>query len=76
MNGYEPSKTAAPKTSPSTATFLLSLHDAAPDFNLIGLPEAATLPAIRWKLINLERLKRDYPEKHAAQRKALETLFQ
>lgn len=57
------------------ATFLLSLHDAAPDFDRLGLPGAANLPAIRWKLINLERLKRDNPEKHAAQRKALETLF-
>lgn len=58
------------------ATFLLSLHDAAPDFTLIGLPEAANMPAVRWKVINLERLKRDNPEKHAAQRKALETLLQ
>ncbi len=58
-----------------TAAFLLSLHDAEPDFDLIGLPEAATLPAIRWKLVNLERLKRGDPEKHAAQRAALEHLL-
>ena len=58
-----------------TADFLLSLHDAEPDFGLIGIPEAATLPAIRWKLVNLEKLKRSNPEKHAAQRSALETLF-
>ena len=44
------------------AAFLLSLHDAEPDFDLIGLPEAATLPAIRWKLVNLEKLKRGNPE--------------
>ena len=47
-----------------------------PDFHLIGLPEAANLPAIRWKLMNLDRLKRDNPEKHAAQREALTRLFQ
>lgn len=58
------------------ATFLLSLHDAEPEFNLIELPGAVNLPAIRWKLLNLRRLKRDNPEKHAAQRRALENLFQ
>lgn len=57
------------------AAFLLSLHDAEPDFGLIGLPRAAELPAVRWKLINLERLKNADPEKHAAQRIALERLF-
>lgn len=57
------------------ATFLLSLHDATPDFDIISLSEAANLPAIRWKLMNLERLKRENPDKHAAQRTALEGLF-
>lgn len=57
------------------AVFLLSLHNAAPNFDIIGLTEAANLPAIRWKLMNLERLKRENPGKHAAQRKALEELF-
>ena len=57
------------------AAFLLSLHDTEPDFELIGLPEAAQLPAIRWKLFNLDKLKRENPEKHAAQREALEALF-
>lgn len=58
------------------ATFLLSLHDAEPDFNLIALPGAVDLPAVRWKLVNLRRLKKDNPEKHGAQRRALENLFQ
>ncbi len=56
-------------------TFLLSLHDAEPDFGLIGLPHAAKLPAVRWKLFNLEKLKRTNPKKHAEQRSALEQLF-
>ncbi len=56
------------------ASFLLSLHDAEPDFDLIGLPEASDLPAVRWKLINLEKLKRVNPSKHAAQRNLLEGL--
>ncbi len=58
------------------ATFLLSVHDAEPDFHLIGLPGAADLPAVRWKLINLEKLKENNRAKHAAQRNALEELFQ
>ena len=58
------------------AGFLLSLHDAAPDFGLIGLPDAGGLPAVRWKLINLEKLKQADPEKHAVQRRALENLFE
>ena len=56
------------------AAFLLSLHDAEPDFDLIGFPHAGKLPAVRWKLLNLEVLKRDNPSKHAAQRSALEAL--
>lgn len=57
------------------ATFLLSLHDAEPDFALTGLPEASRLPAVRWKLLNLEKLKREDPGKHAAQREALQALL-
>ena len=57
------------------AVFLLSLQDAEPDFDLINLPTAVHLPAIRWKVLNLEKLKKENPEKHAAQRDALENLF-
>ena len=57
------------------AAFLLSLHEAEPDFELIGLPEAAELPSVRWKLINLNRLKQADPEKHITQRRTLERLF-
>jgi hypothetical protein len=55
--------------------FLLSLHDAEPDFSLIGLPQAAALPAVRWKLLNLEKLKRNDPTKHAEQRAAIEGVW-
>lgn len=52
--------------------FLLSVHDADPNFDLIGLPAAADLPAIRWKLLNLRKLIERNPEKHADQRARLE----
>lgn len=56
-------------------TFLLSLHDGAPNFDAIERPQAANLPAVRWKLINLEKLKKNNPSKHAEHRSALEALF-
>ena len=42
---------------------------------MIKLPQASLLPAIRWKLLNLRRLKDEHPEKHVVQRRALEGLF-
>jgi hypothetical protein len=51
--------------------FLLSLHDGEPDFEAIGLPQAANLPAVRWKLLNLAKLKEQNLEKHAEQRRAI-----
>jgi len=56
----------------AAAEFLLSIHDAEPDFDLIGLPAAASLPAIRWKLLNLRKLIERNPEKHADRRARLE----
>ena len=55
--------------------FLLSLHDAEPDFSLIALPQAMELPAVRWKLQNLETLKRDNPAKHTELRDAIENMW-
>ncbi|WP_231896461.1 hypothetical protein [Halomonas sp. HL-93] len=47
----------------------------SPDFDAIDRPQAADLPAVRWKLINLEKLKNENVAKHAAQRRELETLL-
>lgn len=55
----------------AAAAFLLSIHDVEPDFDLIRLPGAAELPAIRWKLLNLRKLKDGNPDKHADQRARL-----
>jgi predicted nucleotidyltransferase component of viral defense system len=57
------------------ATFLLSLHDAEPDFGLIGFPDAERLPAVQWKLLNLRKLMADNPRKHAEQRALLKALL-
>ncbi|MDR5907608.1 hypothetical protein [Franzmannia qiaohouensis] len=58
-----------------TKRFLLTLHDGNPDFAAIGRPQAAGLPAVRWKLVNLNKLKEQNTGKHMAQRKELESLF-
>jgi predicted nucleotidyltransferase component of viral defense system len=36
--------------------FLLGFKRGAPDWGLIGLPEAADLPAVRWNQLNLDKL--------------------
>ncbi|SFA94430.1 hypothetical protein SAMN03159496_01089 [Rhizobium sp. NFR07] len=59
----------------STHRFLTTLHDGAPDFEAIGLPQAASLPAVRWKLLNLNKLSTENPKKHKAHRDELEKLF-
>lgn len=52
--------------------FLLGFHALEPDFNTIGLPDSlAELPAVRWKLLNLERLRRENGTKFEQQSSAL-----
>lgn len=36
--------------------FLLRFKRGEPDWSLVGLPEAANLPAVRWKQLNLDKL--------------------
>ena len=44
--------------------FLRSFHTLRPDWDLINSPTIRTLPAIRWKLMNLERLQTENPGKY------------
>lgn len=57
------------------AEFLRSLQAGDPDFEVLGYPEAAELPAIRWKLQNLRRLNKIDPKKHADQTDQLQRLL-
>ncbi|WP_430431283.1 nucleotidyl transferase AbiEii/AbiGii toxin family protein [Oceanicaulis sp.] len=63
------------KLTADAAAFLESVHICEPDFDLIGLPQAADLPAVRWKLLNLAKFKADDPKRHADQLDALRALF-
>ena len=57
------------------ADFLIGLQSGEPDFTLIGLPQAADLPAIKWKILNLNKLMADNPGKHLAQTEALNAII-
>jgi predicted nucleotidyltransferase component of viral defense system len=50
----------------SSKLFLKSFHTLNPDWNFISSPAIPNLPAIRWKLMNLERLQTENPEKYLA----------
>ncbi|RWK09326.1 nucleotidyl transferase AbiEii/AbiGii toxin family protein [Mesorhizobium sp.] len=43
--------------------FLLSFKAGEPDWDLLGVPGAAELPAVRWKVDNLAKLSKDRREK-------------
>lgn len=55
--------------------FLISLVSNAPDWSLIDVPHLKDMPAIRWKLTNLERLQRENKSKFAEQSAALRDHF-
>jgi hypothetical protein len=55
--------------------FLISLVNNAPQWALLGIEHLAELPAIRWKLQNLEKLQESNPTKHAEQSKELQRML-
>lgn len=63
------------RLSGRTAEYLIGLANGEPDFDLIGLPDASGLPAIRWKLLNITALKQQDAAKHREQTSALERLL-
>lgn len=59
----------------NAARFLRTVVDGEPDFASIGLPSAAELPAVQWKLQNILKLRDTNPEKHATQCESLGSLL-
>lgn len=55
--------------TPEEKQFLLSFKAKKPNWELLGLPSIDKLPAVQWKLQNLERMT---AEKHAVALKKLE----
>ena len=56
--------------------FLLSLVAAEPEWSLLGLPHLEQLPGLRWKVQNLERLRKTNARKFAEQSDALIRLLE
>jgi predicted nucleotidyltransferase component of viral defense system len=52
--------------------FLIGLARAEPDWSLLTCPHAAKLPALQWKLFNLQKLRTTKPGKLDEQAKALQ----
>jgi predicted nucleotidyltransferase component of viral defense system len=52
--------------------FLMSFKQGNPDWSKLSIENAKLLPAVQWKLQNIEKLIRDNPEKHKLLVKALE----
>ena len=46
--------------------FLISFEQGNPDWDLIPIENLKDLPAVKWKLQNIQKLRNDNPEKHAA----------
>jgi predicted nucleotidyltransferase component of viral defense system len=55
--------------------FLRTLVRARPDWVLLGIPHLEELPAVRWRLQNLEQLSRSQPARFRALAEALDTKF-
>lgn len=53
--------------------FLISFKKGEPDWSLFPLETLQTMPAVKWKLTNIRRLKTQNPRKHASLLQALET---
>lgn len=52
--------------------FLIGLARAEPDWSLVACPHASELPAIRWRLQNLEQFKATRPDEFERQVRTLE----
>lgn len=52
--------------------FLISFKSGQPDWDLLGLPEVAKLPAVTWRQLNYDKLK---PEARAAEVAKLERVL-
>lgn len=60
------------RLTPRHQQFLIGLSRVQPDWNLLASPHAAELPALRWKLANLETFRKRRAADFERQAKALE----
>lgn len=55
--------------------FLLSFEDGAPDWSKCQAGNLSAFPSVRWKLVNIEKLKKTNPKKHEQEVKRLKDFF-
>ncbi len=55
--------------------FLISFKQGNPDWELVPVPALKDLPAVQWKLKNIQRLITQAPAKHAQQLERLEAIL-
>jgi hypothetical protein len=58
--------------SDNDRAFLLGFKKGKPDWSLFPLESLSQMPAVQWKLLNIQKLIKQNPDKHAEQFKALE----
>lgn len=63
------------RLSDNQKAFLIGLARGVPDWSLLACPHASELPAIRWRIQNIEGFRRKRPEEFERQAKALEKLL-
>jgi len=61
--------------TPDQRRFLLGLAGGGPDWSLLAVPHVAELPALRWKLANIETFRQRRPAVFAQHVDALKTAF-
>jgi predicted nucleotidyltransferase component of viral defense system len=61
--------------TPAHRNFLISLVQGDPDWQLMPMSLLRELPALKWKLMNLAKLKKNNPERFVAQNELLATRF-
>ena len=57
-------KTIEQRLTDKDKRFFLSFESGEPDWDLFPIPVLKDLPAILWKLININKLKEGNPAKH------------
>jgi predicted nucleotidyltransferase component of viral defense system len=55
--------------------FLISFVEGSPEWELCDIKALKDLPAVKWRLLNIERLKKENMEKHNKMIEELKTLF-
>ena len=63
------------KLTNSDRQFLISFKEGNPDWEKLSVKNARELPAVHWKLQNIERLKRDNSRKHKEMVSALKNVL-